>query len=180
MLRPGGTVLLNRNALVPAAVDPADYPSIDAIRGVLADHETIEFDALGESRAMGDEQGRFSNVIALGLLSTVEPFSRVPLATWRDALFAVSPSDFVRRANLASFLRGRGASLPVGVATMGDADDEHGESLVDRLVDDPVGADAQPAETGELALQQPSCVRLLREPVDGGHQASPIVRVDPA
>jgi indolepyruvate ferredoxin oxidoreductase alpha subunit len=107
MLRPGGTVLLNRNALVPAAVDPADYPSIDAIRGVLADHETIEFDALGESRAMGDEQGRFSNVIALGLLSTVEPFSRVPLATWRDALFAVSPSDFVRRANLASFLRGR-------------------------------------------------------------------------
>jgi indolepyruvate ferredoxin oxidoreductase alpha subunit len=107
MLRPDGTVVLNGTRLVPAGVDPEDYPTTESIRGALRDYEVVEFDALEEARAMGDTLGRFSNVIALGVLSTVEPFARIPLATWRDALLAVSPTEIVKRANVASFLRGR-------------------------------------------------------------------------
>jgi indolepyruvate ferredoxin oxidoreductase alpha subunit len=106
-LRPGGTVLLNRMRLVPAGVEPEDYPSPEAIREFLGDRTVIEFDALAESRAIGDELGRASNVVALGLLSTVEPLSRIPLPIWQEALLAVSPTLTLKRANMASFLRGR-------------------------------------------------------------------------
>ena len=36
-----------------------------------------------------------------------EPFASVPLGIWQAALLAVSPTDLVKRANLAAFLRGR-------------------------------------------------------------------------
>jgi indolepyruvate ferredoxin oxidoreductase alpha subunit len=109
MLKPDGVVLLNRLAIIPADTDPEAYPTLDALREVLRDRRVVEIDALAESRAIGDDLGRASNVVALGALSTIDPFSRFPLALWQRALLSVSPTDLTKRANMASFLRGRQA-----------------------------------------------------------------------
>jgi indolepyruvate ferredoxin oxidoreductase, alpha subunit len=112
LLRPGGTVLLNHLRLLPAGLDEADYPSLARIREVLAAEEVnvVELDALAEARAIGDQQGRTANVVALGVLSTVPPFSSIPLGAWQQAILNVSPGEPARRANLAAFLRGRSRS----------------------------------------------------------------------
>ncbi len=68
LLRPGGTVLLNRLRIVPDGVKPEEYPSLDTIREVLRDHKVVEFDALAEAQAIGDATGRTTNVMSLGLL----------------------------------------------------------------------------------------------------------------
>jgi len=107
LLRPEGVVLLNRLRMVPAGTDPAEYPAAERILSELAGRQVIEFDALGEARAIGDQQGRTSNVIAIGLLSTVGPFALVPEILWRRALMGVSPGEESKRANLAAFERGR-------------------------------------------------------------------------
>ena len=44
-----------------------------------------------------------------GALSTIDPFSRIPLSIWRDALLAVSPAEMMKRGNVAAFLAGREA-----------------------------------------------------------------------
>jgi hypothetical protein len=66
----------------------------------------LELDPLAEARAIGDLQGRTGNVIALGVLSTVPPFSQFPQSLWQRALLNVSPGDLVKRANLAAFAHG--------------------------------------------------------------------------
>jgi indolepyruvate ferredoxin oxidoreductase alpha subunit len=107
LLRPGGTLLLNTLAIVPPGVAPEEYPTLAELRAALAGHRVLELDALAEARAIGDLQGRTSNVIALGVLSTIEPFARIPPVTWRRALDEASPGELVKRANLAAFERGR-------------------------------------------------------------------------
>jgi indolepyruvate ferredoxin oxidoreductase alpha subunit len=111
LLRPEGVVLLNRLRIVPAGLDPASYPASERILAALAGRRVIEFDALAEAKAMGDAQGRTSNVVALGLISTVGPFGLVPEILWRRALMRVSPGDYSQRANLAAFERGRRVAL---------------------------------------------------------------------
>ena len=59
--------------------------------------------------AIGDETGRSANAVALGALSTVEPFSRLPIGLWTQALIDLSPTEVVGHGNAASFLRGREA-----------------------------------------------------------------------
>jgi indolepyruvate ferredoxin oxidoreductase alpha subunit len=113
LLRPGGTVLLNRLCLVPAGVAPEGYPDLGRIRNLLGDRRVVEIDALAEARSLGDEQGRTSNVVALGALSTLPPLSRFPLALWRKALLRVSPTELLQRANTAAFLRGREVAATV-------------------------------------------------------------------
>jgi indolepyruvate ferredoxin oxidoreductase alpha subunit len=110
LLKPGGTVLLNALRVVPTGVEEADYPSLDAIRGALAGCHVVEIDALAEARAIGDVQGRSSNVVALGTLSAIAPLSLLPAAAWRKALRRASPSEAARRANIAAFERGRDAA----------------------------------------------------------------------
>jgi indolepyruvate ferredoxin oxidoreductase alpha subunit len=114
LLKPGGAVLLSRVRILPAGVDEADYPSIEKIRALLASLgvRVLELDPLAEARAIGDLQGRTGNVIALGVLSTVPPFSQFPQSLWQRALLNVSPGELVKRANLAAFAHGvrRGAA----------------------------------------------------------------------
>jgi indolepyruvate ferredoxin oxidoreductase, alpha subunit len=112
LLRPGGTVLLNHLRLLPAGLDEADYPSLPRIREVLVAEKVnlVEFDALLEARAIGDQQGRAANVVALGVLSTVLPFSSIPVGAWQQAILNVSPGELARRANIAAFQRGRSRS----------------------------------------------------------------------
>jgi len=109
LLKAGGTVLLNTHRLVPAGVSDADYPSLDAVRDYLADRTTVEFDAMAVAREIGDEVGWSSNAVALGVLSTIDPFSRLPLGLWTQALLDISPAEMVGRGNVASFLSGRSA-----------------------------------------------------------------------
>jgi indolepyruvate ferredoxin oxidoreductase alpha subunit len=110
LLAPGGTVLLNRLRIVPAGIEPEQYPAEERIHGHLGHRKVVVFDALSEATALGDEQGRTSNVVALGVLSMVAPLSRLPLALWHRALVRVSPKEMLQRANLAAFDRGRQAA----------------------------------------------------------------------
>lgn len=107
LLRPGGVVLLNELRLLPATAEPGDYPPAEQIRSALAAVTVVSFDALAEARAIGDTQGRTSNVVALGLLSTTGPLGAIPLSLWHKALLRCSPSEGSKRANWAAFERGR-------------------------------------------------------------------------
>ena len=107
LLAPGGTVLLNRVRILPVGSKEKDYPSRASILASLERVRVVEFDALAETTAIGDDQGRTANVVALGLLSTIEPLSRIPEGAWQRALLAVTPSELARRANMAAFSRGR-------------------------------------------------------------------------
>ena len=107
LLAPGGVVLLNRLRILPAGTGPEAYPSEQRIREHLGHRDVVFFDALGEAQALGDEQGRTSNVVALGVLSTVPPLSQLPLDLWQRAIVRVSPKESLQQANLAAFERGR-------------------------------------------------------------------------
>jgi indolepyruvate ferredoxin oxidoreductase alpha subunit len=109
LLREDGVVLLNRLRLIPAGTREQDYPSPAAIRAALQGLRVVEFDALAQARATGDEQGRCQNVVALGVLSTLPPLSVIPAALWRQALAEASPGTLMKRANLAAFEQGRKA-----------------------------------------------------------------------
>jgi len=108
LLKPGGIVVLNRLRIIPAGMDQEAYPSLDRIRECLRGIRTVEFDGLKESRTIGDQLGKAVNVIALGILSSLDPFSRIPLARWQEGLAHVSPSENLRQANRAAFSLGRG------------------------------------------------------------------------
>jgi indolepyruvate ferredoxin oxidoreductase, alpha subunit len=107
LLKPEGAVLLNRLRIVPVDVEDEDYPTIESIRECLGDRRVIEFDALAEANGIGDTQGLTANVIAIGLLSTLDPFSRIPEDLWRRAIVSVTPGKPMQMANLAAFNRGR-------------------------------------------------------------------------
>ncbi len=107
LLAPGGTVLLNQVRILPVGSKEKDYPTRESILASLEGLRVVQFDALAETRAIGDDQGRTANVVALGLLSTIEPLCRIPEGAWQRALLAVTPTELARRANVAAFSRGR-------------------------------------------------------------------------
>jgi indolepyruvate ferredoxin oxidoreductase alpha subunit len=112
LLRPEGVILFNRLRVVPPSAKEEDYPTPESIREALRGQRVVEFDALTEAEALGDRLGRTTNVIALGVLSTVHPLSCIPVALWRRAILRVSPGEMVKRANLAAFERGRQCAAP--------------------------------------------------------------------
>jgi indolepyruvate ferredoxin oxidoreductase, alpha subunit len=112
LLKPDGVVLLNRLRLLPTGMQENDYPPLEAIEAAIGGRTTVLFDALAEARAIGDEQGRCQNVVALGLLSVTPPLSVIPAALWRKALLSVSPGSMAKRANIAAFHRGRDLANP--------------------------------------------------------------------
>lgn len=107
LLKPGGTVALNTLRILPSGFDAADYPSLETVRAALGGHQLVEFDALAAAQAIGDSAGRTVNVVALGVLSTLQPLDKIPLAVWHAALAACSGSEILLRANLAAFEQGR-------------------------------------------------------------------------
>ncbi len=109
LLKPGGMIVLNRFEAVPPTAKKEDYPKIEEIRKVLEGYRVIEFDALEVVSRLGDKTGKTANVAVLGLLSTIEPFNRIPVGIWLEALMTLSPNDSVKSANQMSFEAGRGA-----------------------------------------------------------------------
>jgi indolepyruvate ferredoxin oxidoreductase, alpha subunit len=54
-----------------------------------------------------DATGRVANVVMLGVLSKVAPFSAIALPLWHGALKAVSPNAALWAANYRAFEEGR-------------------------------------------------------------------------
>ena len=111
LLKPGGTVVLNNFRVVPPGVDPGNYPEWEAVLESLREFKVKSLDALSESRAAGDPSGRSANVVVLGVLSTLEPLSRIPEAAWIRALSGVTPNKVVAAMNLKAFAAGRRIGL---------------------------------------------------------------------
>lgn len=107
LLKPGGTIVLNRFEAVPPTAKKEDYPKFDDIKKALSDYKVIEFDALETVSKLGDKLGKTANVAMLGLLSTIEPLNKIPLEIWMSALMKLSPNDSIKSANQLSFEAGR-------------------------------------------------------------------------
>ena len=106
MLRPGGTILMARTAMVPQGMKAEDYPSLDAIRPHLAAWKLVEVDVLAAALELGDASGRSANVVMMGGLSTIAPFAAIPEGIWLKALQEVTPPA-AWPGNYRAFLAGR-------------------------------------------------------------------------
>ncbi|MGI6393583.1 MAG: 2-oxoacid:acceptor oxidoreductase family protein [bacterium] len=109
LLKPDGTIILNKFEALPPTAKKEEYPKIDEIRKVLSNYNVIEFDALEVVSKEGDKLGRTANVAMLGLLSTIKPFNKIPVEIWMDALMKLSPTDKIKSANQIAFEAGRKA-----------------------------------------------------------------------
>lgn len=107
MLKPSGTIVLNKFTVLPPTAKKEDYPDLQGIIDSLKDYRVIEIDAMQIVRDLGDTFGKTANVAVLGLLSTLTPFNEIPEEIWRTALKQISPKDIINDANQASFTAGR-------------------------------------------------------------------------
>jgi indolepyruvate ferredoxin oxidoreductase beta subunit len=111
-LRPGGTVLANRQRIVPMSVSAGDaaYPGDEAIQAAL--HARAGRVTFVEGLAIAERLGnpRLANTALLGALSA---HMEVDPAVWLTVVERRVPPKYVE-LNRAAFWEGRGA-LPVGV-----------------------------------------------------------------
>ncbi len=107
LLKPGGRILMNTFKALPVTAKKEDYPRDEAIEELLEPYDVTRIDAAATARETGDHGARTANVVMLGLLSTIEPFNMIPRETWLSALMSISPTDFIKAANQASFKAGR-------------------------------------------------------------------------
>ena len=108
LLKPDGTIILNRFESLPANAKKEDYPKIEDIRKALANYKVIETDVIETVAKIGDKSGKTANIAMLGLMSSIEPFSAIPKEIWLRALMKLSPTDAAKAANYAAFNAGRG------------------------------------------------------------------------
>lgn len=109
LLKEGGTILFNLFKALPITAKKEDYPDIEEILKKLKvmNLNAITVDAYGIVEELGDKSGKTSNVLMLGLLSTIDPFNRIPFETWLGALMRISPSESARWMNHKVFIAGR-------------------------------------------------------------------------
>ena len=107
MLKPNGTIIFNKFMALPPNIKRTDYPKFDKILETLKNYNVIEIDALKLVQKLGDKEGKTANVAVLGLLSTIEPFNKIPTTIWLETLLEVSPNKIIAGANHASFMEGR-------------------------------------------------------------------------
>jgi indolepyruvate ferredoxin oxidoreductase beta subunit len=105
-LKPGGSLLVNDQAIfpVPVLAGIAQYP--EDINGYLKAKvkDTVVVDALGMARECGNAKA--ANVVLVGLLAKRLPF---PEEKWQEALAARVPSKFLE-LNKRAFAAGYGIS----------------------------------------------------------------------
>jgi len=107
LLKPGGAIILNTFRALPPTAKKEEYPDNEAILQVIANYRVISLDAYQVATQTGDRSGKTANVVVLGLLSSIDPFNRIPLAIWFSALAALSPTEDIRKGNNAAFMEGR-------------------------------------------------------------------------
>jgi indolepyruvate ferredoxin oxidoreductase beta subunit len=112
-LRPGGTVLVNRQRIIPMSVSAGDaaYPGDEAIQAALTQRAHAGRVIFVEGLAIAERLGnpRLANTALLGALSTA---MEIDPAVWLAVVERRVPSKYVE-LNRAAFWEGRG-SLPVG------------------------------------------------------------------
>lgn len=115
VLRPGfidllkldGTIILNEFSALPINAKKEDYPNIKSIKKVLNQYKIININANQIALDMNDKSGISTNVIIIGLLSMIDPFSKIPTEIWQSAILELSPNDFFKSMNLSAYFRGR-------------------------------------------------------------------------
>lgn len=107
LLKDGGTVILNSYKALPPRVSIHDYPKDKDIDEILQGYKLIRIDAESVAKSFGDEQGKTSNVIVLGMLSKIDPFDKIPAGVWVKALKKLSPNENIFKANITAFNGGR-------------------------------------------------------------------------
>jgi len=105
-LKPGGTILTADTKIVPQGLAPSDYPDDSVIKKAVSRFKVITVDALAIAIELGDTAGKTTNVVMLGALSALSPFSSIPRAVWLEALKSVSPAPGVWNSNYAAFHAG--------------------------------------------------------------------------
>jgi indolepyruvate ferredoxin oxidoreductase alpha subunit len=107
LLKPGGTIIMNKFTSLPVTAKKEDYPELAAIEKFLVDYNIIEIDAYKLAYDLGDKSGKSANVIVIGLLSVIKPFDNIPEKIWQAAILSVSPNDFSKAINNIAFTKGR-------------------------------------------------------------------------
>jgi indolepyruvate ferredoxin oxidoreductase, alpha subunit len=107
LLKPGGTIILNSFRALPPKTRKEDYPQLADIQNALKEYKVITIDANRVAYDLKDKAGKTANVVVLGLLSTVEPFNRIPEEIWLKSLMDHSPNQHVMSANQTAFMEGR-------------------------------------------------------------------------
>ncbi|HIV66929.1 MAG TPA: 2-oxoacid:acceptor oxidoreductase family protein [Candidatus Mailhella excrementigallinarum] len=107
LLRPDGAVLLADTRVLPQGMKSAEYPSDEMIARQLADFRVITVNVLDIALGLGDARGRCANVVMLGALSMLAPFSALPEGLWLRALRQVTPGTALWDLNYAAFRAGR-------------------------------------------------------------------------
>jgi indolepyruvate ferredoxin oxidoreductase, alpha subunit len=107
LLKPGGTIIFNNFTALPVNTKKEDYPDVNKIFDALKEYKIIRIDANKITYELGDTSGKTANVVVLGLLSTIEPFNRIPEEVWLASLMAISPNEVIKATNKLSFEAGR-------------------------------------------------------------------------
>ncbi len=105
-LKPGGTILMANTKIVPQGLALSDYPDDSVIQQHLSGFKVISVDVLDIAIQLGDTAGKTANVVMLGALSALAPFSAIPKDVWLEALKNVSPAPLVWNSNYAAFHAG--------------------------------------------------------------------------
>jgi indolepyruvate ferredoxin oxidoreductase alpha subunit len=111
LIKEGGRIMLAKTQIIPIGGDPKDYPDMEKVKAALTDVTINEVDVLGKAIELGDKAGRSANVVMMGVLSNVEPFSTLPTELWLKALQGVSPTPGIWAANYKAFMAGRDMTI---------------------------------------------------------------------
>ena len=107
LLKPGGTIILNEFSAIPINAKKEDYPEIKSIHKVLDGYKIININAHQIALDMNDISGISTNVIIIGLLSMIDPFSKIPSEIWQSSILELSPNELIKSMNLSAYFRGR-------------------------------------------------------------------------
>ena len=107
LLKPGGTIILNEFSALPINANKDDYPKIEEIQDALSNFNIIHINAHQIAIDMNDSSGISTNVIIIGLLSKINPFSQIPSEIWQEAILELSPNDLIKTINLSGYNQGR-------------------------------------------------------------------------
>ncbi|MDP6033941.1 MAG: 2-oxoacid:acceptor oxidoreductase family protein, partial [Candidatus Marinimicrobia bacterium] len=107
LLKPDGIIILNEYSALPINAKKEEYPEIESIQNVLDQYKIINVNAHQIALDMNDSSGISTNVIIIGLLSKINPFSQIPNEIWQEAILELSPNDLIKTINLSGYNQGR-------------------------------------------------------------------------
>jgi len=107
LLKPNGTIIFNNCQVLPVNIKKEAYPDMQQIYETLKEYKLIKIDANKIAMELGDSSAKTANVVVLGLLSTINPFNKIPEEIWLNALLSISSGDVIKAINKQSFEAGR-------------------------------------------------------------------------